>query len=225
MYRSPPATPTPAPRRGMTGPARTSTGTRTTSLPPTWPRAHDTSMSICTRTHWHTDERAFDPMREPSLRVLHGHPCRTWGGTHSVNADSTSQPAHLCGVLHRAAPTEPLWTGEESHDDGQLHPRTGCGIIGTGCPQGCPGPPGLGRGICLSSAGGLQVQLPVFHRCDKRGKLLRGHGQDGPLPAVCVLLGVLHAGPSPSVTDSDARLCPAGSAGLAVMRGPQCLEA
>src|SRR5262249_34553463 len=35
--RSPPATPTRAPRCATTGPARTSTGTRTTSSPPTWP--------------------------------------------------------------------------------------------------------------------------------------------------------------------------------------------
>jgi integrase/recombinase XerD len=37
--RSPPGTPTPAPRCAITGPATTSTGTRTTSWPPTWPPA------------------------------------------------------------------------------------------------------------------------------------------------------------------------------------------
>jgi hypothetical protein len=39
--RSPPATPTPAPPCATTGPARTSTGTPTTSSLPTWPLAPD----------------------------------------------------------------------------------------------------------------------------------------------------------------------------------------
>ena len=39
--RSPPVTPTRAPRCGMAGPARTWTATRTTSWPPTWPPAPD----------------------------------------------------------------------------------------------------------------------------------------------------------------------------------------
>jgi integrase/recombinase XerD len=39
--RSPPATPTHAPRCGTTGPATTSTATRTTSWPPTWHLARD----------------------------------------------------------------------------------------------------------------------------------------------------------------------------------------
>jgi integrase/recombinase XerD len=39
--RSPPGTPTRAPRCDMTGPARTSTATPTTSWPPTWPPAPD----------------------------------------------------------------------------------------------------------------------------------------------------------------------------------------
>ena len=39
--RSPPGTPIRAPRRAMTGPARTSTATRTTSWPPTWPLVPD----------------------------------------------------------------------------------------------------------------------------------------------------------------------------------------
>jgi integrase/recombinase XerD len=40
-----PATPTRAPRCAMTGPAKTSTVTRTTSWPPTWPPAHDRSSA------------------------------------------------------------------------------------------------------------------------------------------------------------------------------------
>lgn len=101
----------------------------------------------------------------------------------------------------------------------------GCGIIGTGCPPGCPGPLGLGRGIRLSVAGGLPGQVPVLHCRDERGELLGGHGEDAPLPAVGVLLGVLHAGPSCGVADGDARLCAAGSAGFAVARTAQCLFA
>src|SRR5215469_201819 len=37
MFRSPPGTPTRAPRCATTEPARTSTATPTTSSPPTWP--------------------------------------------------------------------------------------------------------------------------------------------------------------------------------------------
>jgi integrase len=45
--RSPPATRTPAPQCGMTGPARTWTATRTTSWPPTWLPAPDPAARHC----------------------------------------------------------------------------------------------------------------------------------------------------------------------------------
>jgi hypothetical protein len=46
--RSPPATPTRAPRCGTTGPATTSTATRTTSWPPTWlPVPDEARVSRC----------------------------------------------------------------------------------------------------------------------------------------------------------------------------------
>jgi integrase/recombinase XerD len=48
MSRSPPGTPIPARPRAMTGPARTSTGTPTTSSPPTWPLAPDAAASPVT---------------------------------------------------------------------------------------------------------------------------------------------------------------------------------
>ena len=45
--RSLPVTPTLVPRCGMTGPATTSTATRTTSWPPTWRLAHDPACVSC----------------------------------------------------------------------------------------------------------------------------------------------------------------------------------
>ena len=45
--RSPPVTPTHAPRCDMTGPATTWTATRTTSWPPTWPPAPDLAYVSC----------------------------------------------------------------------------------------------------------------------------------------------------------------------------------
>ena len=48
MSKSPPGTPIPARLPATTGPARTSTGTPTTSLPPTWPPAPDPTASPVT---------------------------------------------------------------------------------------------------------------------------------------------------------------------------------
>jgi integrase/recombinase XerD len=45
--RSPPATPTPEPPCATTGPAETSTATPTTSSPPSWPPAPDTTACRC----------------------------------------------------------------------------------------------------------------------------------------------------------------------------------
>jgi hypothetical protein len=46
MSRSPPVTPIPVRRCGLTGPARTSTATPTTFWPPTWPPARERALRL-----------------------------------------------------------------------------------------------------------------------------------------------------------------------------------
>ena len=65
--RSPPVTPTRAPLCGTTGPARTWTGTPTTSSPPTWPPARDparVSRNQAPGDALHVERRSGFPRRE-----------------------------------------------------------------------------------------------------------------------------------------------------------------
>ena len=83
--RSPPATPIRAPQCAMSGPARTSIATRTTSWPPTWPPAHDRDrLDIA-------DERA------PSMVTW------SWAVVVSCAAfrRATAAPGQRCGAVHR----------------------------------------------------------------------------------------------------------------------------
>lgn len=98
--------------------AKTSTGTRTTSSPLTWPPARDTSMQISTRTHWYAEDSEShlshdDAARRISMRFRGG------GSLLAVEPRLAAPESRHGREQHRMAPLiSPFHTCAESSPDG-----------------------------------------------------------------------------------------------------------